>query len=205
MKVLKMYGSAINERFVDEAVDSLRDGGIIVYPTDSMYAIGCDALNNRAVERICRMKGIDPKKQRLSVVCCDMSQAARYARISNGAFDIMRRHLPGAFTFILPASTLLPKVFKGRREVGVRIPDDAVARRLAESLGNPILTTTVDYGEKADDLDEVSAYELVSRYEREVDLLIDAGSRGLTGSTVVDLRDSTTPEILRQGLGELDF
>lgn len=197
-----MYGSAINERFVDEAIEVLRDGGVIVYPTDSLYAIGCDALNNRAVERICRLKGVDPKKQRLSIVCSDMSQAAKYAQISNGAFDVMRRHLPGAFTFILPASSLLPKVFKGRREVGVRIPDDHVARRLAEALGNPLLSTSVEPGERDDD--DVTALELTLKYENDVDLMVDAGSRGVTGSTVVDLRDYSAPEIVRHGLGEFE-
>ena len=200
-----MYGSAVNERFIDEAVDALRDGEIIIYPTDSLYAIGCDALNNRAVENICNIKGIDPKKQHLAIVCADISQAARYARLDNDAFDIVRRNTPGAFTFILPASSTLPKIFKGRKEVGVRIPDDTIACRLAEALGNPLLTTSIELPDDIDsDLADVATLEIAERYADRVALIIDAGSRGLEGSTVVDLTDSSDPVIIRQGLAILD-
>ena len=135
MKTYKMYSTSINERYIDELVDTLRKGGVVVYPTDSMYAIGCDALNNRAVERVCRIKGINPAKQRLSMVCGDISQASDYARIDNNAFRLLKSNLPGPFTFILPASTKLAKAFKGRHEVGVRVPDNGIARCLADSLG----------------------------------------------------------------------
>ena len=114
MKTYKMYSTSINERYIDELVDTLRKGGVVVYPTDSMYAIGCDALNNRAVERVCRIKGINPAKQRLSMVCGDISQASDYARIDNNAFRLLKSNLPGPFTFILPASTKLANAFKGR-------------------------------------------------------------------------------------------
>lgn len=198
-----MYGSAINERFIDEAVDALRDGAIIVYPTDSLYAIGCDAMNNRAIEKICRLKGIDPRKQHLAITCSDIAQASRYATISNTAFDVLKRNLPGAFTFILPASPSLPKVFKGRREVGVRVPDDAIACRLAEALGNPLLTTSIDLGDIDDDVAEVATMEIAMRYENDVELMIDAGSRGTIGSTIVDLTDPSSPVVFRQGLTAL--
>ena len=122
MKTFKMYASSINDRYVDEIVGMLRSGAIIIYPTDSLYAVGCDALNNRAVERVCRLKGINPDKQRLAIVCSDISQASEYARIDNEAFRLMKGNLPGPFTFILPASSRLSKAFKGRREVGVRVP-----------------------------------------------------------------------------------
>lgn len=204
MKTLKMYGSAINERFIDEAVEALRDGKIIIYPTDSLYAIGCDALNNRAIEKICAIKGIDPRRQHLAITCADLSQAARYARISNDAFDVLRRNLPGAFTFILPAATSLPKVFKGRKEVGVRVPDDAIARRLAEALGNPLLTTSIDLSDIDEDAAEVATMEIAERYSNDVALTIDAGTRGITGSTVVDLTDPSEPVTVRQGLAELE-
>lgn len=204
MKTLKMYGSAINERFIDEAVEALRDGKIIIYPTDSLYAIGCDALNNRAIEKICAIKGIDPRRQHLAITCADLSQAARYARISNDAFDVLRRNLPGAFTFILPAATSLPKVFKGRKEVGVRVPDDAIARRLAEALGNPLLTTSIDLSGIDEDAAEVATMEIAERYSNDVALTIDAGTRGITGSTVVYLTDPSEPVIVRHGLAELE-
>jgi len=131
MKTYRMYESSINERYVDEIVQILRDGGVVVYPTDSYYAIGCDALNNRAVERVCKIKNINPLRQRLSMVCSGISQASEYARIDNNAFRILRANLPGPFTFVLPASPRLAKAFKGRKEAGVRVPDSAIARRLA--------------------------------------------------------------------------
>lgn len=123
MRIIKSYGSNPDSRTVAEAAEALRQGQIIIYPTDTLYAFGCDALNNKAIERLCRIKGIDPAKNLLSIVCSDISEAAEYARIDNASFRILRRCLPGAFTFILPASLKLPKVFKGRKSVGIRIPD----------------------------------------------------------------------------------
>jgi len=143
MKILKFYPGSVNERNIAEAVDIIRSGGIVIYPTDTLYALGCDALNNRAIERLCRIKGLDPARQMLSVVCEGLSQAAEYARIDNRAFRVLKEYLPGPFTFILPASTTLPKVFKGRKTVGVRIPDNDVARALAAGLGNPVLSASV--------------------------------------------------------------
>ncbi len=203
MKTLKMYGSAINERFIDETIDALRNGEIIIYPTDSLYAIGCDALNNRAIEKICHIKGIDPRRQHLAITCADLSQAAHYARISNDAFSLLRRNLPGAFTFILPASTSLPKAFKGRKEVGVRVPDDPIARRLAEALGNPLLTTSIDLSDIDDDTAEIATMEFAERYSSDIAITIDAGSRGVIGSTIVDITDPSDPQILRQGSASL--
>ena len=115
MKILTIYPNSVNQRHIDDAVEALRRGEIIVYPTDTFYALGADALNNRAVERLCRLKGINPDKNLLSVVCSGLSQAAEYARIDNRAFRLMKENLPGAFTFILPASSSLPKVFKSRK------------------------------------------------------------------------------------------
>lgn len=200
MKVLKMYGNAINERFIDEATDAMRRGQIIIYPTDTLYAIGCDALNIKAIEAICRLKQIDPHKQHLSITCCDLSQAARYAVISNRAYDILRCNLPGPFTFILPAAPALPKPFKGRRKVGVRVPDDPIARRLAEALGNPLLTTTIDTDGIVDqESDETVNMEIALRYDDRAALMLDAGPRGIVPSAIIDLSDDTDPQILRHG------
>ncbi|MDE5671893.1 MAG: threonylcarbamoyl-AMP synthase, partial [Duncaniella sp.] len=138
MKTLRIYPTSINDRYLDEVVDCLRDGGVIIYPTDTLYAIGCDALNNSAIERLCKIKGVNPQKQVLSVVCDGISMASEYARIDNEAFRILRTNLPGPFTFILPAATSLPKVFKGRKEVGIRVPDNTISRAIAERLGHPI-------------------------------------------------------------------
>ena len=202
MQYLTIYPSSIDSRSIDKAVKALRDGAIIIYPTDTVYAIGCDALNNRAIERLCAYKGINPAKQHLSVICSDISQAAEYAKIDNNAFALLKRNLPGPFTFILPASTKLPKVFKGRRTVGIRVPDCEITRKLAEALGNPILSATVkidpDRPEEA-----INPESLEMNHDTIADLIIDGGEGGLQLSTIVDCTDSKAPEIIRQGKGKL--
>lgn len=201
MKTLKMYPSSINERYIDQAVDELRRGAVILYPTDTNYAIGCDALNNRAVETVCRLKGINPDKQRLSMVCADISQASDYARIDNEAYRIMRANLPGPFTFILPASTRLSKAFKGRKEVGTRVPDNAIARRLAEALGNPLLSATANW-EDAEPEELANPEAIAHRYGREsaIALMIDGGESPVgADSAIISLLDPKAPEILREG------
>lgn len=201
MKTYKMYASSINDRYVGEIVGLLRQGGVVIYPTDSLYAVGCDALNNRAVGRVCRLKGINPDKQRLAIVCSGISQASEYARIDNDAFRIIKGNIPGPFTFILPASSRLSKAFKGRREVGVRVPDNEIARHLADALGNPLLTTTVEWdGADPEDLCQPSAISL--HYAGLVDAVVDGGESGMTPSAVVSLLDSTSPEVLREGSAE---
>lgn len=193
-----MYESSINERYIDEITGMLKRGGVVVYPTDSMYAIGCDALNNRAVERVCRIKGINPAKQRLSMVCSDLSQASEYARIDNNAFRVLKANLPGPFTFILPASTKLAKAFKGRHEVGVRVPGNTLARHLAASLGNPLLSASAEWDDA--DSEELSRPEDVSlHFGNDVDAFVDAGSVPAVPTAVVSLLESADPEVLREG------
>ena len=198
MKNYKMYATSINERYVDELVEILKKGGVVVYPTDSFYAIGCDALNNRAVERVCQIKGINPAKQRLSMVCADISQASEFARIDNNAFKLLKANLPGPFTFILPASTGLAKAFKGRKEVGVRIPDNAIAQRLAGALGNPLLSATADWAD-ADEDAMAFADEVAMHFEDVADAFVDAGNAPGQPSAVVSLLDASAPEIIREG------
>lgn len=199
MKSLRIYPGNINMRFIDEAIEALEDGQLIIYPTDTLYALGCDATNQRAIEHVCRLKDIDPRRQHLAIMCADLSQAARFAHIDNNAFDVMRRNLPGPFTFILPPASTLPKAFKGRKEVGVRIPDDDIARCLAESLGRPLLTTSL----VVDDIDteeyHLAMMEIADSYSADVALLIDSGARREIPSAIVNLMDSTSPEILREG------
>ncbi len=202
MKTFRMYPTSINERYLDEITHLLKQGGLVIYPTDSLYAIGCDALNNRAVERVCRIKNINPAKQRLSMVCSGISQASEYARIDNEAFRMLKANLPGPFTFILPASNKLAKAFKGRREVGVRVPDNNIALRLAQALGNPLLSASVEIEDTATDTLQ-SAEELQLRYENLVDAIIDGGSSPGLPSAVIDLADSSSPEILREGIRPL--
>lgn len=204
MKTLRMYPSSINDRYLDEVAECLAEGGIIIYPTDTLYAIGCDALDNRAVERLCRIKGIDPRRQTLSVVCSSISMASDYARIDNEAFRILRSNLPGPFTFILPAATSLPKVFKGRREVGIRIPDNPIPRAIAERIGHPMLSSSLKIDEETGALD---IHELADTFSGAVSLIVDDGEGVDTSampSTVVSLIDSSSPEILREGRGMLN-
>lgn len=206
MTILKMYPTSINTKYMELVDNTLRGGGLIVYPTDTVYAVGCNALNNVSIERICRLKGLNPQKTNLSIICCDISQAAEYVKIDNRAFRIIKDALPGPFTFILPASTSLPKVFKGRKVVGLRIPDNPIALDIARRLGNPILTTSVaSDGDDMSGVDIADPEALALKYEDKVSLLIDGGDGGYEPSTVVDLTDSFNPVIVRQGLGIIEF
>lgn len=207
MKTLRMYPASINDRYLDEVADCLLAGGIIIYPTDTLYAMGCDALNNGAIERLCKIKGVNPQKQTLSVVCDGISMASDYARIDNEAFRILRRNLPGPFTFILPSASSLPKVFKGRKEVGIRVPANPVATAIAARIGHPILSSSLKVDNEVPEFD---AQELALAFECKAAILIDDGGFGdgepywTPGpSTVVDLSDSRSPEIIREGKGEL--
>lgn len=198
MKNYRMYATSVNERYIDEIADALRRGQVIIYPTDTLYAIGCDALNNRAVERVCQIKGINPAKQRLSMVCADISQASEFARIDNEAYRILRSNLPGPFTFILPASTRLSKAFKGRHEAGVRVPDNAIARAIAAALGNPVMSTSVGWN-AADPEDLCQPESLGLRYEGSVDIMVDGGEGSAIPSAMINITDPTSPELLREG------
>lgn len=201
--LLKIYPENPNPKEIDKVVNVLRDGGLVIYPTDTVYAIGCDALNVRAVERICQLKGVDPRKSNLSIICYDLSNISEYAKVSNAAFKLMKRYLPGPYTFILPTSSELPKIYKNRKEVGIRVPDNNIIRTLTHELGNPILTMSIH------DEDEMVEYstdpELIEeKYERQVDIVIDGGYGGTEASTVVDC---TTDDftIIRQGKGDISL
>lgn len=202
MKNYRIYPSSINEVYIDEIVDALKRGEVIIYPTDTLYAIGCDALNNRAVEKVCRLKDINPAKQRLSIVCEGISQASEYAKIDNRAFKILHENLPGRFTFILPASPKLSKAFKGRKEVGVRVPDNDISRRIAEALGNPILSASVEW-DGGEDEEVARPEDIALHYQGAVDIMIDGGAGSTVPSAVVSLLDASSPEILREGPDEL--
>lgn len=201
MKTITVYDGQVNERAISEATSALAAGDVIIYPTDTLYALGCDALNAKAIEKLCRYKGINPDRQLLSVVCADMKQASEYARIDNRAFALLKRYLPGPFTFVLPASNTLPKVFKGRKTVGVRIPDNMTARALAAELGHPVLTTSVSVAPD-DPYEAMTPESIAMNHEHIASMMIDGGEGGTEPSTVVDLRDSSAPEVIRQGKGE---
>ena len=199
MQELKIFEENPNDKYIDEAVEVLRDGGIIIYPTDTLYALGCDALNNQAIERICKLKGLKSDKTNLSIICKDISQVAEYARFGNDVFRLMRSNLPGPFTFILTALSALPKAFKGRKTVGVRVPDNKIARLLVERLGNPILSSSV----KCEDEDYGCEPELIAQCYDGVELILDSGRSDSVPSTVVDCTSGEC-EIVRQGKGELE-
>ena len=201
MRRLKIYEENPNATEIGKAVEVLREGGIVIYSTDTIYALGCDALNVRAVERICRVKGINPQKINLSIICRELSWVSEYAKLNNLYFKLLKRNLPGAFTFILPTSSSLPKIYKNRKTVGVRIPDHAITLALVEALGNPLLTTSVSVD------DEEPEYgtdpELIAeRYESVADLIIDGGEGGTIPSTTVDCTGDE-PVVLREGKGDL--
>lgn len=203
MKILRIYPTSINERHIQEAVEALREGHLIIYPTDTLYAMACSALDQGAIERLCKLKGINPQKESLSIVCADISQASEYARIDNKAFRILRDNLPGPFTFILPSSTSLPKVFKGRKTVGVRVPANNISTALAAELGNPLLTTSVQPDEDNTQMSVSNPDCVAVDYAGLVDLMIDGGDVPGIPSTIVDITDSSSPEIIREGAGEL--
>lgn len=199
MKILRIYDNNINERHINEAVEALRDGHIVIYPTDSIYGLAVDALNKKAVEKLCALKGLDPEKNLLSIVCADLSQASEYVRIDNIAFSILKNNLPGAFTFVLPSSTKLPKIFKSRKTIGLRIPDNTISRALASALGNPLLTGSVDIDEDNPDA-SVEPENLAYTYQNEVAIVIDGGKGQTDPTTIVDITDPADPSLIRQGI-----
>lgn len=201
--LIKLYSENTNPRGLQHIVDVLRDGGTVIYPTDTIYGIGCDALNVRAVEKICALKGIDPQKSNLSIICNDLSNISEYAKVSNNTFKLMRKNLPGPFTFILPTTSSLPKIYKNRKTVGIRVPDNSIIRELVSMLGNPILSTTVK--DENDEVEYTTDPELIyEKWDEFADIVIDGGIGGIDPSTVVDCTGDE-PVIIRQGKGELIY
>ncbi len=199
---IKLYPNNPDPRRLDHIVKSLREGAVIIYPTDTVYGMGCDIHNARAVERIARIKGIKPAKNDFSFICYDLSHIADYARVSNQAFKLMKSALPGPFTFILQATNNVPKLLNtNKKTVGIRVPDNDIPRQIVQQLGNPIITTSIR------DEDEIVEYstdpELIfEKFQHQVDIVIDGGYGGNVASTIVDATDDDF-SIIRQGLGEL--
>lgn len=199
MNKIRIWNNELSERQALEVASRLERGELMVYPTDTLYAVGCDALNVKAIERICRLQGIKPEKVCLSIICKDIAQAAEYARIDNVGFRLMRDNTPGPFTFIFKAASTLPKAFKGRKEVGVRIPACDAPLRIVEALGHPLLTATIH----ADDEDYTVNPELIAEaYDSKVDFMLVGEEGGTDPSTIVDCT-GVEPEITRQGKGHL--
>ena len=201
--LIKLYEKNNNPKDLAHIVEVLEEGGIIIYPTDTMYAMGCHALKERAIERICRFKGIDPRKHNLSIICYDLSNISEYAKVDNNTFKLMKRNLPGPFTFILNTGNRLPKIFKNRKEVGIRIPDHAALREICQLLDAPILTTTLPL-EDDEDIEYITNPELIEeKFGSEADLILDGGIGGIEPSTIVNCTEGET-DIIRQGKGWLE-
>lgn len=201
--LIKMYEENPNQREIQKTAAVLRSGGVIIYPTDTIYAIGCDINQAKAVSRVAQLRGMDLKKANFSFICHDLSQLSDYTKqISNDVFKLMKRNLPGAFTFILEANSQVPKLFKNRKKtVGIRIPNNAIVTSIVKELGNPILSTSIH--DEDDILEYTTDPELIyEKYKESVDIVIDGGYGDNKASTIVDC---TSPnfEIIRQGKGKL--
>ena len=202
-RLLHIHPDNPQERLIDQVVDELRKGAVIIYPTDTIYGIGCDIYNSKAIDKLCRIKGVKAEKTSFSFICSDLSNISEYARsISTPIFKLMKRTLPGPFTYILNASSQVPKLLqKKKKTVGIRIPDNKIVLEIVERLGNPIITTSL----KVDD--EILEYptdpELIFEdYQNQVDFVIDGGYGNIDASTVVDCTGDE-PEVIREGAGEL--
>lgn len=203
--LIRIYPENPNPKAIEQVVDCLRHGGIVIYPTDTIYGLGCAIDNHAAVEKIIRFKGINTKKAHLSFICYDLSHISDYIKpISNATFKLMKKNLPGAFTFVLNANNNIPKLFKNNKKtVGIRVPDNSIIREIVKELGSPILSTSVK------DDDEILEYttdpELIhEKFAQIADLVIDGGYGDNEPSTIVDCTGETV-DIIRQGKGILEF
>jgi tRNA threonylcarbamoyl adenosine modification protein (Sua5/YciO/YrdC/YwlC family) len=190
-------------RLLKQIVECLQGGGIIVYPTDTIYGLGCDIYQPKAIERICKIKNVDPQKAQLSFICRDLSHLSDYTKsINTPLYRLLKNYLPGPYTFILPATKLVPKILKSKKEtIGLRIPNNVICQRIVEELGNPLLSASLP-GEMVEEYtDPEIIYE---KFGENVDLVIDGGMGGMTPSTIIDC---TTDEwqVVRQGLGEFQI
>lgn len=202
--LVKIYEDNPNPKAIEQAVDILKKGGIIIYPTDTVYGIGCDITNQKAIERVCRIRGIKPEKSNLSFICHDLTDISTYTKpFDTPVFRVLKKALPGPFTFIFNASGQVPKLLSSKKKtVGIRVPDNNIIRSIVRELGNPIVTTSIH------DEDEIIEYstdpELIyEKYQELVDLVIDGGYGDNIASTVVDLTSGNF-EIIREGKGQLE-
>ncbi len=201
---LKIYEDNPNEAAIKKVVEVLKNGGVIIYPTDTVYGLGCDITNTKALERVAKLKGIKLEKANLSFICYNLSHISDYVKqIDTATFKLLKRALPGPYTFILPGNNDLPKVFKNKKTVGIRVPDNSIIRAIIKELGNPIISTSIH------DDDEIIEYstdpELIfEKWQNKVDLVIDGGYGDNIPSTIIDL-SGNEPEVIREGKGSLDI
>lgn len=203
-ELIRLYEENPDPDKVRQIAATLRNGGVVIYPTDTVYGMGCDIMNLRAVERICKIKGINPRKHNFSIICADLSNISQFTRvITKPVFKMMKKAFPGPFTFILEASNQVPKILhSNKKTLGIRVPDHNVPRMIVEELGHPILTTSIN------DEDEVIEYstdpELIfEKYQHLVDVVIDGGYGQNIASTVLDCTGDEV-EVVREGLGKLE-
>jgi tRNA threonylcarbamoyl adenosine modification protein (Sua5/YciO/YrdC/YwlC family) len=203
--LVKIYPENPNEKEIRRVVDILRDGGIVIYPTDTIYGIGCDINNAKAVEKVARIKGINLKKADLSFICYDLSHISDFTKpLNNHVFKLMKKYLPGPYTFILPANSNVPKLFKNNKKtIGIRVPDNTIIRELVKELGNPILSTSVR--DEDDIIEYTTDPELIyEKFADLVDVVIDGGYGDNEPSTIIDCT-SDELEIIRYGKGEIEL
>lgn len=194
----------IDKRLIQQVVKALKQGEIIIYPTDTVYAMGCDLMNKKALENLARLKNMKLNKSKFSIICKDLSEVSNYVKqIDRSTFKLLKHCLPGPFTFILEATNDVPKLFDNKRkEIGIKIPDNSIVLALVEELGNPLVTTSL-----IDDEDElleyfIDPYEIYQRFDDKVHTIIDGGLGKLEASTIVNCLGSS-PKIIRQGAGIL--
>jgi tRNA threonylcarbamoyl adenosine modification protein (Sua5/YciO/YrdC/YwlC family) len=198
--LLRIHPIDPQPRLIKQVVESLLKGGIIIYPTDTVYGLGCDILQQKAIEKICRLKQVDPRKAHLSFVCSDLSHLSDYTKpIANPVYRLLKEYLPGPYTFILPASKMVPKILQNKKDtIGLRIPDNKIAMAIIAELGRPILSASLP-GEMVEDYTDPEVMH--ENFRNEVDYVIDGGNGGMVPSTIIDCTDDT-PVMTRQGLGE---
>jgi len=202
-ELIKIYEENPSPKEIQKVVNVLKNGGLIIYPTDTVYGLGCDITNNTALEKIAQIKGVKLEKANFSFIVEDLSNLSEYASINNQSFKILKRNLPGPYTFILPGSNNLPSVFKKKKTVGIRVPNNNISKALVAALGNPIVSTSIK------DDDEVLEYTtdpelIVEKWGKLVDLVIDGGYGDNVASTVIDLTNGD-PEVIREGKGDLSI
>ncbi len=203
--IIRLYEENPAPKSIKQIVDVLKEGGLVIYPTDTVYGLGCDIFHHKAVEKLAKIKGLDAKKANFSFICEDLSTVSEYTNpISNHVFKIMKRNLPGPFTFILEANNNVPKILKNKKKtIGIRVPDNSIIREIVKELGNPVLTTSIR--DEDDIIEYTTDPELIhEKYADIVDIVVDGGYGNTTASTIVDCTGGDI-EIVRDGVGELIY
>lgn len=201
--LIKIYSENPNPKHIQQIVSVLERGGVIIYPTDSVYSIGCDINNHKAFEKLAKLKGIKPDKAQFAIICHDLSHLSFYTKpLNNSIYKMMKRALPGAYTFLLNASNQIPKIFRSKKKtIGIRIPDNDIARLIVKELGRPLVVSSV----KDDEVEYTTDPELIhEKFGHLVDIVVDGGIGNIEESTVVDCTGNS-PEIIREGAGDLDM